>query len=280
MAKNAKIKATVKTPLLNEMLDYGVYVFSFGESLFIRLIGLLAGGMVGLIFYGGLFKVDGEATTATTVSNFVFFTVAGLLAIKFIVPVYRRYKLDKRKDVLAFQFRDMLEILSVSLSSGSNIYDAFVNALGDLMIQYEETDYIVKEIQQIIDGTMQNISIEAMLYDFGKRSHNEDIQNFANVFEICYRKGGNMQLVILRTHEVISEKASITDEIKTKLTSNRMQLNVLSIMPIGIVGLFKISNPSMAMNFVTPMGVFVNTIAIAIFIGAYKYGQKIIDIKG
>ena len=125
----------------------------------------------------------------------------------------------------------------------------------------------------------QNINVEVMWDDFGKRSDNEDIVSFADVFAVCYRKGGNMNSVIHRTHSVISEKMTVADEIETKLTANKMQHNVMSIMPIVVVAMLKFTNQSFAANFATPMGVLINTVAIGIFIGAYIYGNKIVDIK-
>jgi len=53
----------------------------------------------------------------------------------------------------------------------------------------------------------------------------------------------------------------------------------MSIMPIAVVMLLRLTNESFAENFATPVGVIVNTIAIGVFIGSYKYGQKIVDIK-
>ena len=72
---------------------------------------------------------------------------------------------------------------------------------------------------------------------------------------------------------------AVTDEIETKLTSNKMQHNVMSIMPIVVVAMLKFTNDSFADNFATPVGVFVNTIAIGIFIASYRYGLKICSIK-
>ena len=89
-----------------------------------------------------------------------------------------------------------------------------------------------------------------------------------------------MRSVIHRTHGVISEKMAVSDEIKTKLTSNKLQHNAMSLMPIAVVAMLKLTNQAFAENFATLTGVVVNTVAIGIFVGAYKYGQKIIDVKG
>lgn len=270
----------INSPLNNPMINYKVYKMSKAESVIVRVVFIIIGGLVGLIFYGGLFKVDGFSTTATNISDAVCFTIVGLGAMMFLVPMYIKRKKDKRDEKVKNQFRDMLESLSSSFSSGSNVTKAFEAALQDLRMQYDENDYIVEEMQEIINGVSQNIGIEVMLRNFGERSGNEDIVSFADVFEICYRKGGDMRSVIHRTHGVISEKMAVSDEIKTKLTSNKLQHNAMSLMPIAVVAMLKLTNQAFAENFATLTGVVVNTVAIGIFVGAYKYGQKIIDVKG
>lgn len=281
MKKNKLVEPEyINSPLNNQMLNYRVYRMKKSESIIVKLIAFAVGGSVGLVFYGGLFKIDGFATTYTHISNVLFFTLVGFFAMKFLVPLYVKRSFEKRENKLKMQFRDMLESLASSFSSGSNVTKAFESALSDLKMQYSEKDYVVREMQEIIDGVSQNIGIEVMLRNFGERSGNEDIISFADVFDICYRKGGNMSSVIHRTHSVISEKMAVSDEIETKLTSNKMQHNVMSVMPIVVVALLKLTNESFAANFATLTGVIVNTMAIGIFVGAYKYGQKIVDIKG
>lgn len=267
------------SPLNNPMPNYRVYTMSVVERLIVTLVAMLAGGFVGLIFYGNLFMEDGYPTTNTYISNVVVFVVVGFLAVWFIVPMYKNNRLKKKRNVLKQQFRDMLESLASSFSTGSNMQGAFESAVADLEMQYSEKDFIVIELKEIINGIRQNINVEVMLEDFGKRSGNEDIISFADVFSVCYRKGGNMNSVIQRTHSVISDKMAVADEIETKLTSNKMQHNVMSIMPIAIVAMLKYTNDAFAANFATPLGVVVNTIAIGIFIGAYIYGNKIVEIK-
>lgn len=281
MAKKEKIQEPefINSPLNNPMPNYAVYIMGKAESFIVRLVSFIAGGFVALIFYGNLFMVDGFATLATHISNAVVFVILGLLAIKFLVPMYKKRCLEKRRNALKQQFRDMLESLAASFSSGSNVQMAFESAVEDLKMQYSPKDYIVKEMEEVINGMKQNINVEVMLENFGKRSGNEDIISFADVFSVCYRKGGNMNSVIHRTHSVISEKMAVADEIETKLTSNKMQHNVMSVMPIAVVAMLRFTNESFAANFATPIGVIVNTIAIGIFVGAYIYGNKIVDVK-
>ena len=272
--------AFINSPLNNPMKNYRVYTMGKAESILVKVISFVIGGLVGLIFFSGLFKNDGYPTLATYISDVVVFVIFGFFAMSFLSKMYRQRAFEKQQKKLKSQFRDMLESLSASVSTGSNISHAFEAALNDLSMQYNEDDYIILEMKEILNGTNQNISTEVMLKNFGSRSGIDDIESFADIFEICYRKGGDMKSVIGRTNTVISEKMAVSDEIDTKLTSNKMQHNVMSVMPIAVVALLKLTNRSFAENFATPVGVIVNIIAIGVFVAAYKYGTKIVDIKG
>lgn len=277
--KKEKPLQYINSPLNNPMLNYKVYIMGKFESFIVKFVSFVIGGLVGLVFFSGLFKKDDHATTATYIADVVVFVIFGFCAIRFLQNIYLERAINKRRNTIKSQFRDMLESLSASISTGSNVNFAFEAALNDLKMEYDENDFIVIEMKEIMDGLAQNIPLETMLRNFAERSGNEDIECFAEVFEICYKKGGDLRTVIRRTNTVISNKMATADEIDTKLTSNKLQHNVMSLSPIAVIAMLKLNSPSFAENFATPIGVLINLIAIVIFIGAYKYGQKIVDIK-
>lgn len=279
MAKKKQEAEFLPSPINNLMRNYAVYVPSAAENFLARLVMFLLGGVTGLIFFSGLFKVEGEATMATHISDVVVFCLIGFVAMCFLAPVFFDRRHQKRDAQLRNQFRDLLDSLSASLSSGTNPLEAFRSAYGDVCSQYGEHSFIALEVKEILNGSAQNVSIAEMLSDFAKRSHNEDVESFANVFSICMDKGADLKSVVRRTHGIISDKMAVNDEIETKLASNKMQHDVMSIMPIGIVALLRYTNPAFADSFASPMGVLVNIVAIGIFLGSYVLGQKIMQIK-
>jgi len=279
MSKNNNEPKHIPSPLNNKMLNYKVYYMSAKEKLISFFITFVLGGVVGLVFYGGLFKYEGETTTATYISNFIVFCVVGAISAKFFIPAIIKNKKEKRDKKLRKQFMDLLEGLSASLSAGNTVNDSFVYAKDDMKNQYSDGDMIIQELSEIISGLENGKTLEEMVLSFGKRSDNADIENFSNVISNCYRMGGNFRDVIRKTRDIISDKISIEDEIKTKLASNRLQHNAMCVMPIALVGLLKVSSSSFAENLSSGLGVVVTTIAIAIFIASYFWGQKIIDIK-
>jgi len=277
-AKKARPPQYINSPMNTAMINYSVYYMSAFEKYASFLATFLAGGFVGQVFYGGLFKVDGEATNGTYISNVVVFVVVGLIASKFFVQAINDMLKKNRDKTLRRQFMDFLECLSTSLSSGNTLHGAIINAREDLMNQYAEGSYIVAEVSEIINGMENGHTIEEMIHSFGSRCGNEDILAFSNVISNCYRLGGNFGDVVRRTRSIISDKIMVADEIETKISSNKLQHNAMCTMPIALVAMLKLSSPDFAGNLSSFLGVVVTTVAIGIFVGAYFWGQKIIDI--
>lgn len=269
----------ILSPLNNRMLNYRVYYMNATEKIGSFLLTLTLGGLAGLVFYGGLFKVDGGATLATHISNTIVFFGVGLLAARLFVPVIRNALKKKRDKTLRKQFMDFLESLSMSLAAGNTVNDAFVNAKKDMLNQYAENDMIVRELSEILLGLGNGRTLEEMISAFGARSGNEDIENFSNVMANCYRLGGDFKNVVRRTRDIIRDKIAIADEIETKLASNKLQYNAMCIMPLVLVAMLKVSNSDFAVNLASGIGVVVTTIAIGIFVGAYFWGKKILNIR-
>lgn len=263
-----------------QVLNYKVYNFSVKEKIIYSLLAFIVGAAVGYLFYGGI-GVDefGNPTTTTHVLNILISSIAGLITAKFYLPIRQKQLIEKRRKEVLAQFRDMLSGLTTALGTGSNVIDSFISVCSDLLVQYDEDAYIIKEMNTIISGVENNISIEEMIYDFGVRSGVDDIKDFADVFKITYRKGGNFKDIIRNTYEILGDKIEINQEIETTIASNKLEQKIMVAMPILLVGVIKMLSPDFAANFVTPSGIIATTVAIIIFVASYFVAKKMLDIK-
>lgn len=261
------------------MINYQVYYLTVPETLLYSAILFVLGGVAGQVFYGGLFKQNGESTVMTTISNIVVFILVGILAVKIFLPAVADSFKVKRNSRLRRQFMDFLDNLTSSLASGGTVNNAVIAAERELSKQYGADEPMVLELKEMVNGINNGQTLETMLSSFAARSGNEDIENFSNILSNCLRIGGDFRDVIVKTRSLISSKIAIADEIETKLTSNKMQLNAMCLMPVFLVGMLKGSSSMFSENLSTPLGVIVTTVAIGIFIGAYTWGNKIIDVR-
>lgn len=260
--------------------NYKVYHMKLIEKILYFIAAFIVGAAVGYLFYGGI-GVDefGEPTTLTWILNITISSAVGIVAGVAFVPMRRDQIIAKQKKKLNTQFRDFLEAFNTSLGAGKNVVDSFHSVYDDLKVQYDEGAYILKELEIILSGMANNVDVEVLLQDFGTRSGIDDIVSFANVFKICYRKGGNIKDTIRSTHAILTDKMEINEGIETVVTSNKMEQKIMIAMPIALIGMIKMMSPDFAANFVTPTGIISTTIAIALFVVSYYVGKVILNIK-
>lgn len=276
--KKEPVSQWVTNPLNEKVLDYHNYEMTPSEKVLYFVLAFLIGGVVSQFFYGGLFQEDGAPTMLTYISNAAAFVVVGLIAGKVFLPVRSRQLAEKRRDVLRRQFRDMLESLTASLAANSTVRDAFHTAYTDMCMQYSDDAMISQELDQFRRAEQINVTLDVMMADFAKRSGVEEIEDFNNVFQVCYGPGGNMSRVINQTHDIICERMEVEDEIQAKVHANQLELNVIMLAPILIIALMRGANATFAQNLASPLGVATVTGALVAFVGAYIWGQKIIAV--
>ena len=267
-----------KSAINTRVVNYRVYYLTRKEKILYFILAFIVGAFVGYTFYGGIGRNEfGEPTVVTYILNVVISVSVGLVAGKLFLPVRQDQILKKRQTDLRHQFRDMLECFSTSLGSGRNVTDSFKAAYDDLNNQYEEGAFILNELKVINAGIANGVNAEDLLRDFGRRSGIPDIEDFANVFEISYRRGGSIKDVIRNTYEILSDKMQISEEIETMITGSKSELNLMLVLPLAMILLIKSSSPEFSANFVTPAGLASTTIALVFTAAAYLVGRKILD---
>ncbi len=259
--KKTEEEGPKKTGIFGDSVDYTVYEMSTLEKITGYLIGF---GLVFLVIWV-FFQ-----------SPLVAAVMGAILGFK-AIGIYRNHLLDKRNKELITQFRDLLESLSISYSAGKNTNDAFSDAYNDLIQIYGEDEYIVKELKTILDGLSSNMNIEVMLKDFADRSGLEDVETFADVFEVSLRQGANIKNIIGTTRDVICDKIDAQMDIRTILSGNQNELNIMLVMPVIIC--FMLNMNGTLGGGVTVIGIATKIIAIGIFVAAYALGRKITKIS-
>lgn len=239
---------------------YGTYHMKFIDKVAAFGIGFAAGAIVMHIFFGAVI-VD---------------LIAGVAAGIVAQPIYRKFMINRNIQKLTIQFKDMLDSLNSSVSAGNVMQRAFADAQADMEFQYSKDSFIVKELKVINNGIINGQIIEDLVMDFGQRSHIDDIINFANVFSIAQRRGGNMKSIITETKSIICDKIEIEQEINSVVNGTKNELNIMMIMPLLIVPLmssFAQDGDNQIIN------IAVKLFGIVMFIVAYIIGRKIVNIK-
>ncbi len=246
------------------LTDYDVYVMTKSEKIFTIVVAAIALFGIGYVFYHSL----------------ILSALLALFAVK--APKIRtRQIIDKRKNQLSLQFKDMLYSLSSALSVGKSVETGIRDSLQDLQVIYPdpETDILV-ELGLILRGLGMNNTIEDMFGQFAERAHLEDIDNFVDIFVTCKRTGGDLIEVMRSTSNTIGDKIEVKQEIETMISGKKYEFNFLMILPVIMVLFLTLtSGDYMTPVFTTIVGRIAMTAAIAIFALAYAVGSKIMKIN-
>ncbi|MBT9776417.1 kinase [Clostridium sp. MCC353] len=262
--KAAKPEKPVYVPVAGFMgmgEDYHIYKMTFYDRLKGAFAGSLLGAAIGYVFFNNWY-------------------VAAVLAAVIIVKIqgpYREHLKKKRLKKLILEFKDLLEALTASYSAGQTTTMAFLDAQKEMADLFGERADIVQELNIINVGLQHNFNIEDLLLNFAQRSGLDDVESFANVFEVCNRKGGNLKQIVGETRSVINDKIEIEMEIQTMVAAGKNDLNIMMVLPFVIMLSMRGLGESMTGN--SLVNIIVKIVVLGIFAAAYMFGLKIVEIK-
>ena len=251
-------------PREDGLTDYDVYIMSSQEKLMNIVIAAAVLFFVGYVFY----------------HNWVISVILMAFSVKF--PKIRTQQIiEKRKNQLTLQFKDMLYSLSSALSVGKSVEMGIRDSLQDLRVIYPDPDTdILRELEYILRGLSMNNTIEEMFSQFAERAHLEDVDNFVDIFVTCKRTGGDLIEVMRSSSNTIGEKIEVKQEINTMISGKKYEFNFMMILPVILVEFLAVtSGDYMEPVFTEPAGIAAMTAAIGIFAVAYVVGSRIMKIE-
>ena len=187
-------------------------------------------------------------------------------------------KKEKEKEELTAQFRECILAVSTSLQAGYSAENAFVECIKDMKLMYGDEARICLELELMRRGLNINISLEELLQDLAGRSGCEEISEFAQIFSLAKRSGGNMAEIIRTSAALIGRQIELRQELRSLLAGKRMELSIMKVMPFGILFYISFSTPDyFAPLYHNAFGVAVMTGCLAVYLAAYVMGEAVMD---
>ncbi|MCM1192978.1 MAG: type II secretion system F family protein [Butyrivibrio sp.] len=189
----------------------------------------------------------------------------------------RRGKGEREREELTEQFRECILAVSTLLGAGYSVENAFLECEQDMVLMYGKDALICRELTVVRRGMNINVSLEELLADFGERSGCEEMVQFAEVFAIAKRSGGNLAEIIRSSAELIGRKAELKREVDTLLSGKRMELNIMKLMPFAILAYVGSANPGyFDILYAGLQGRLIMTGCLGAYIGAWILGELVI----
>jgi tight adherence protein B len=226
------------------------------------------------------------STAGLAFTGWLFFNhpIAAAALALFSIPFEKEWMKAlayKRRKELAVQFKDLLFSLSASFQSGRHMEEALIESKDKLLGMYPVDAPINIELELMVRRMRQGgESDRDVLFDFARRSGNEDVRNFADVYYTCLITGGDLVGVINKTAEVILEKMTILREIDALTAQKKYEAKLLTVVPYMILLYLRFSSPAYLDSlYTTAAGLLIMASALAALVISFFWSRKIMDIE-
>ncbi|MBR4768587.1 MAG: type II secretion system F family protein [Lachnospiraceae bacterium] len=234
------------------------------ERLMTVLAVFAAGILIGRIFYD---------------STWVGLFLAGALVIP-AWKVVRKAFAERRKARLKRQFLAAVILLGDYLKTGYSVENALSQSVKELNDLYGEKSEIVSEWKEMILQLNLNRTPEETFRAFGEKSGIREIRDFADLFGIVKRSGGQLSEVVRETGAILEEQFSVEEEIRTATAARKLEQKIMDVMPAAIILYIRFSSPELLTPlYSTLFGRILMTVCLALYGFAVFWAERIIDIR-
>ncbi len=234
-----------------------------GELIKYALVDIATMAVLGYLFYRSILAM----------------VILVLIGTPLLLYGQRKQYSKRQKMIMEEQFKDAILALAASLRAGYSVENSFVEVQRELVTLYGEKSIMAVEVKGIIKKLKLQAEVSQLLEELGQKCDVEDIKNFANVFKIAKRSGGDMVAIISRTAKTIGDKFDMQREIATMLAAKRLEQRLMLVMPMAILVYISIFNPGfLDILYEGMVGRLVMSACLVVYIAAFLIGEKIVDI--
>lgn len=229
-------------------------------------------------------KIVIKGVVLLAVIGFLFYNSwMGIMAGSPLLILYYKWEqqklLKKKEEELNDHFKEALLSILSALKAGYSVENAFVEAYRDLEYRFGSNETIVKELLFINRQVKNNIPIGHLMEEFAKKTGSEDIRDFAHIFKIAKKSGGDMGRIMERTIFIITKRMEMQQDIRLLVAAKRYEQQIMNFVPMGIILYIRLSNPGYFDGLYHNLaGAVIMTAALAVYLAAYRLSEKILAI--
>lgn len=207
---------------------------------------------------------------------FTFLLIPACLCPRYV----RQYQKKKRLEKMEVQFKEMIQILSSSLSAGYSVENAVAACKKELELMYGADGLMTKEVSYMVQQMEMNRPIESLINEFAARSGLEEVENFARIFTIAKRSGGQLVPIITHTVQIMNDRFQVKEEIRTLTASRKFEQKIMNLMPVLMILYIDSTSPGFfSVMYTTVMGRIVMSGCLAVYLLSVYLSGKILDIQ-
>ena len=205
--------------------------------------------------------------------------LCGLVVVPLLVNDYRQNQQQRERYEMEQQFCAGLNFAAGALEAGYSAENAWRQTQQEIEGLYGAEAVFARKLQEMNQGVSVNQPLERLVWEFGQTSDSDNIKNFSEVFFFARRSGGNLTAIMRRTAERIKQNFQIQEEVQLAISSRRLELLIMNVMPFAILGYLRFfSAEFMNPLYHCPLGVLVMTGCLFLYLLSWILAKKIIRI--
>ncbi len=205
------------------------------------------------------------------------------VCLPLLYPLYKRQEgicREKSRRTLLFQFQEMTGSVMTALKAGYAAENAFREAYREMVFLFGRDSEIAEALRIIRGGLQNRVPLETLLLEFGEKSGADEILEFAEVFEIAKKSGGNLIEIMDRTAAQIRDRIEVEKEIDLLLSARKYEQRIMDVVPFLIVLYLQATSEGFFdVLYHNPAGIAVMTGCLAVYLAAFRMSEKIVDIR-
>ncbi len=201
-----------------------------------------------------------------------------LLPVSCLLALRSREEMQRTRDrELAEQFVEALDAAVTALQAGASPENAFRDAYREMKVRFGERAPITRAFYRICAGLDSRVPLEDLLSAFAAGTGIEEVKEYAQVFAISKRRGGNMEGITQRSAELIRERMEAENEIAAALANRMMEQRIMNAVPFLIIAYISAVTPGFFDVLYHNMGgVLFMTLCLAVCVWAMELGSRIL----
>lgn len=226
-----------------------------------------------------------EAVALCLLINYLFYKSAVVFFFMLPAPFWylrkrKKEQIQKRKKRLCLQFRTVLEGIQTGISAGYSLENSIKEARKDVEKLYGKQAEMTFELLLMETQMEHSVPLEELLYDLGQRSRIEDVKSFSEILIYSKKTGGNMREILQRCISSMEDQMDLKKEIEAGLAARKLEQRIMSLIPMGIILYMQIFSPDfLAVLYGNPAGACAMTFCLGLYLIAYRWGAKLVEIE-
>lgn len=206
------------------------------------------------------------------------------LALFWVVFVVAHIRWKEYRRQVLFQiengFKEWSYYIKNGLQAGKSIENAMRSCKESFYTNVGDNHPFLIALEQVYHGLELNIPVEECIMQLATETGVEAIQDFAVVFRIVKRQGGNMIGVLENTITQIAEKIELRQELYAVFAAKKMEQRLMCIIPFGIMLFVGSASKGYFQSLYHNMrGICIMTGCLFVYLLATLWGEKLTEVS-